>query len=162
MNRRGPDKVFPAILATLALLLGAGGAAAQSAADIDAWLTEEGYEFVTYDDEPDTWYLSAAGENMAAIPVIIYTQQNFVCFQCSVATIPSQSHGDLDALKDELLAIGLENYLVKAVINSSNEVEIQAEFPAAALARDDFLTGLYLVVGTADAEYNRILEYVYR
>jgi hypothetical protein len=79
-----------------------------------------------------------------------------------VATIPSQSHGDLDALKDELLAIGLENYLVKAVINSSNEVEIQAEFPAAALARDDFLTGLYLVVGTADAEYNRILEYVYR
>ena len=144
------------------ILFCAISAAAQSSADIDAWLTEEGFEFVTYDDEPDTWYLSSSGESMAAIPVIIYTQQDFVCFQCSVVAIPPHSHGDLDALKDELLSIGLENYLVKAVVNSSEEVEIQAEFPAAELAKNDFLTGLYLVIGTADAEYNRILEYVYR
>lgn len=144
------------------VILAAVGVAQDLNADIDAWLAEEGFEVVTYDDEPGTWYLGTTGDNMGAIPCVIYTQQSFVCFQTVIAPIPPHSHGDLNALKDELLAIGLENYLVKAVINSVDEVELQAEMPAAQLSQEDFTTALYLVLGTADAEYNRILEYVYR
>lgn len=132
------------------------------AAQIEVWLREEGLEPLTYDDEPNTWYVSTPGENLGAVPCTIYLSDGFLCFQSVLVSIPEHSHGDLCALADVLLRVGLENYMVKAVVNDYNNVELEAEFPARDLSRDDFVTALWLFLGTADAEYPRIIEHVYR
>ncbi|MCK4594075.1 hypothetical protein KAU45_06195 [bacterium] len=132
------------------------------AVKIEAWLNEEGLEPLTYDDEPNTWYISTTGDNMGVVPCTLYLSYGFICFQSVLVSIPEHSHGDLCALADVLLRVGLENYLVKVVINDYNNVELEAEFPAADLSRDDFVTALWLVLNTADAEYPRIIEHVYR
>ncbi len=132
------------------------------AVKIEAWLNEEGFEPLTYDDEPNTWYISTTGDNMGAVPCTLYLNDGFICFQSVLVSIPEHSHGDLCDLADVLLRVGLENYMVKVVINDYNNVEMEAEFPAADLSRDDFVTALWLVLGTADAEYPRIIEHVYR
>jgi len=132
------------------------------APQIAVWLTEEGFDPLTYEDEPNTWYISTTGDNMGAVPCTLYLSDGFLCFQSVLVSIPEHSHGDLGDLAGVLLRIGLENYLVKAVINDYNNVELEAEFPAASLSRDDFVTALWLVLGTADSEYPRIIENVYR
>jgi hypothetical protein len=135
---------------------------ADLAAKIETWLAEEGFDPLTYDDEPDTWYISTTGDNMGAVPCTLYLSDGFLCFQSVLVSIPEHSHGDLCALADVLLRIGLENYMIKVVINDYNNVELEAEFPATSLSREDFVTALWLVLGTADAEYPRIIECVYR
>jgi hypothetical protein len=132
------------------------------AAQIAAWLTEEGFDPLTYSDEPNTWYISTTGDNMGAVPCTLYLSDGFICFQSVLVSIPEHNHGDLCDLAGVLLRIGLENYMVKAVINDYNNVELEAEFPATSLTREDFVTALWLMLGTADAEYPRIIENVYR
>lgn len=150
------------LLMIAALLSGVAATERSLEENIAAWLKQEGYKPITYDDEPATWYVGAEGDEMGAIPCIIYLQHGFLCFQVTMVTLPPYSHGDINALKDVLLAIGLENYMVKAVLNASNDVELQAEIPANDLSHDDFLLALYVVLGTADAEYTRIIEQAYR
>jgi len=147
----------------LALLLLAGFALAETTVgeNIEAWLNEEDFEVVTYDDSPDTWYISTEGHNIGAVPCIIYLSDGFLCFRSELVTIPENNHGDLVSLTRELLDIGFRNYLVKAVINDSNGVEIEAEFPAGDLSRQDFVDAVWLVLNTADAEYPQIIKYVY-
>jgi hypothetical protein len=135
---------------------------AAQAAQIAVWLAEEGFDPLTYDDEPNTWYISTTGDNMGAIPCTLYLCDGFLCFQSVLVSIPEHSHGDLGDLAGVLLRVGLENYMVKAVINDYNNVELEAEFPATSLTRDDFVTALWLMLGTADSEYPRIIENVYR
>lgn len=135
---------------------------ADLAVKIEAWLNEEGLDPLTYSDEPNTWYISTTGDNMGVVPCTLYLNDGFICFQTVLVSIPEHSHGDLCALADVLLRIGLENYMVKVVINDYNNVELEAEFPAADLSHVDFVTALWLVLGTADEEYPRIIEHVYR
>ena len=148
---------------TLLVLLLAGivFAEATTAENIETWLNEEGFEVVTYDDTAETWYISTEGDNIGAVPCIIYLTEGFVCFRSELVTIPPSNHGDLAELNRELVNIGFRNYLVKAILNDGDVVEIEAEFPAGSLARQDFVDALWLVLNTADSEYQNIIKCVY-
>jgi hypothetical protein len=149
------------ILIALLLLAGVAYAETTLGDNIETWLTEEDFEVITYEDSPDTWYISLEGNNIGAVPCIIYLSEGFICFRSELVTIPAHNHGDLNELTRELLDIGLRNYLVKAVLNDAQGIEIEAEFPAGDLSRQDFVDAVWLVLNTADAEYAEIIKYVY-
>jgi len=152
---------FTTILLVLLLWAGIAFAEATIGENIESWLNEEGFEVVTYEDSAETWYISTEGDNIGAVPCIIYLSEGFVCFRSELVTIPASNHGDLVSLNRELVDIGFRNYLVKAVINGYNGVEIEAEFPAGSLYRQDFVDAVWLILNTADAEYPQIIKYVY-
>jgi hypothetical protein len=134
---------------------------------IEGWFDREG---LYYDKvRPGYWTLDFQGDNYSPITLMITLRENddgeptYVTFWALMQFIPDKvlrSDKKMYELNMHLLQIGYEQYLVKMVIDSDNQIGVQVELPSEGLTYEAFVKGLWRTVNVADDDYPMIEQYL--